>query len=724
MEAKIIIIGMSPRLPYLKNEITDLFSISFVYEDNVIKIEDLENYINSQRPIFIPISNNCKNQINFYLMRNTTNIIGLGEIPLVNTVKWFNITEYNKKINSNYAKVKIIEDMNTNNIIKEKDLSTSSSNNESLFQEIINSNNIKFKFSIEIINYNGYNNNKINMTQKSTSLKGSPDSYSNSISNTCSNSKTPKTIKNINLSPKSNNILLKNKSSCFKKIDIYSKNKSNNSTLFSSINNKLLRNQTEKKLINKYEKKEKIFSFNDYYDINNNKTETGAISPSEISKKNLLNLTNVKKDSNKYNIFNKKKQIINTIEQFSNIENRNNSSQLLNEINFPKIFISNKKIKNKPSKKVKIKSNNLNKDYFEKQINKNEKIKLNEENINNNSFKKIEDVIIDQNFKNKIKNDEFLGLTSNNSSILSLSSYSTKNKFYEIKNNNENNNFIFDLNKEIDDFVLANFNDEKNRFFNLYNFEYIKKIKKNSLFLEFLSFTHKVIEFEKDYQKYYKVLCHNFINFKHYLELFQFLNLNYIKKKNKLEYIKRSFMEKKAKNNIIYPGFEIFKNSNKNLIKNIEIPFWNQLLYKDLSFNNINRNNRRKNELIKIFLDICKSNQKYFNSLSKKCYNDIKNNYLKEQNTQLLKSCDKQYYSPSKKRLLIHNTSSSQIQKFSTKNNFYTMSPNLNENIMKTPKGNIISKKSGNFKKEGLIKEKDKISSFFNHKNNSKKFKK
>ena len=723
MEVKIIILGMSPRIPYLKHEITDTFSISFVYEDKIIKIEDLESYINKQKFISILISNNIKNQMNFYLIRNSTNIIGFGELPLVNTVKWFNLTEYNnKKINSNNTNPKIIEDMNINTLNKEKDPSTSSSNNETKYQEIINSNNIKFKFSIEIINYNDFNNSKTNMSQKSTSIKGSGDSNSNSISNTCSNAKTPKTLKNINLLPKSNNILLKNNNSCFRKIDIYSKNKSNNSTLFSSINNKLLRNQTEKKLINKYEKKEKIFSFNDYYDMNNNKTENEAISPSEASKKKLLNLTNVKKDNKKYNLLNKRKQIIKTIEQFSNIDNRNNSSKLLNELNFPKTLISDKKLKNKSSKKIK--NNNLNKNIFEKQIYKNEKLKLSEENINNNSFKRIEDVIIDQNFKNKIKNDEFLGITSNNSSIISSSCYSTKNKFYESMNKNEENNFIYDYNKEINDIILINFNNKKNEVFNLYNFENIKKIKKNSLFLEIHSFIYKVIEFENHYQKNYKELYNNFINFKHYLDLFKFLILNYTKKKSKLEYIKSSFILKKEKNDIIYSGFEYFKDSNKNVIKNNEIPFWNELLNNNLLANYLIRNNRTKIELIKIFLEVCKKNQKYFNALSKKCYNDIKNKYLTAQSNQLVKSFDKQYNSPTKNKKLIHITSSSQIHKFSTKNNFYITSPNPNEIGMKTPKSNIFSKKSGNFKKEGLIMEKNKISSFFHNKTNSKKFKK
>ena len=69
---------MSPRIPYLKHEITDTFFFFFIYEDKIIKIEDLESYINKQKFISILISNNIKNQMNFYLIRNSTNIIGFG----------------------------------------------------------------------------------------------------------------------------------------------------------------------------------------------------------------------------------------------------------------------------------------------------------------------------------------------------------------------------------------------------------------------------------------------------------------------------------------------------------------------------------------------------------------------------------------------------------------------------------------------------------------------
>ena len=735
MEAKIVILGMSPRIPYLKNELTDCLSISFLYEDNIIKIEDLENYLNTKEPINISLTNNL-DQIHFYLIRNGTHIIGFGEIPLINSIKWFNLIEFdNKKVNNNRLSSKILEEININNSNIQKTPSAYSSKNISIFQEIINSNNIKFKFSVEIINYNENTYSKINNLQKSISLKGEQDSNSNSISNTCTNSKTPKIMKNSsnNLLPKNNNTLLKNNNNYFKKIDIYSKNKNNNTALFSSINNRLLRNQTEKKLIQKNDTRGKILSFNDYYNINyKNNTEIGPTSPTDLTKINILNLTNFKKDNN--NNKNKRKKIINAIEHFPNIDNINinNSSKLLNDLNTKKNnILSNKKNKTKSKKKLNIKNKDLTRN-FEKQNTKytrntlKEKLTLNEENkkINNNSFKKIEDVIIDQNFKNEIKKDELLGISSNNSSIIS-SFYSTKNNiFYNNTNPNQQNNFILD--KDNDEIINANFIGNKNELFNVYNSEKIKLIKNDLLLDNLYSFIKKTIELENDYQNKYKELYCNYIKYKKFLELFQFLFLYISKKKKKLEYIELSSSEKKENNNIINQGFEYFKNSRKKIINYTEIPFWNQILYNNNTpFNNLNnnKNNRLKNNLTKIFLDICQKNQNNFNSLFKKCYNDIKNKYLQMQiqNNQLVKSNNKQYYSPTKDKNLSHNSSSLKIKNVSIKNNFYEMTPN--ENYMKTPNNKFNSKKSGDFKKEGLIMGKNKISSFFNN-NNSKKGKK
>ena len=91
MEAKITIIEISPRLPYLKTVITDSFSISFLYDDNIIKIEDLESYLSKSEPPYISLPNISQSYIYFYLLKNGKYIMGIGEIPLVNSVKWYNL---------------------------------------------------------------------------------------------------------------------------------------------------------------------------------------------------------------------------------------------------------------------------------------------------------------------------------------------------------------------------------------------------------------------------------------------------------------------------------------------------------------------------------------------------------------------------------------------------------------------------------------------------------
>ena len=446
-------------------------------------------------------------------------------------------------------------------------------------------------------------------------------------------------------------------------------------------------------------KKRKIFSFNDYYDVNfNNNTDMGIENVSKKDKENILNFT-ICKNNYTQNIFNKRKKNP-TIEQFSNID-FNNSSHLLSDLTIHKSnYGTNKKCKYKSNKKLSIKNKNL----FDKTVKKFpvSKPKLQEEkNLNNTSFKKIEDVIIDQNFKNEIKKDELLGFTSNNSSMISSFSSTKNNYFYT----NENLN---DINNERDEILVIYFNDKKKEFFQKYNIDSIKLIQNNSLFLEYHSFIYKIMELGNDYQNKYKELYLNLIQYKNIIDLFQFLYLIILKKKNKLEYIKSSLLSKDNKNKLIKLGLASFNSSRQKIISDNEIPFWESIVSKNnIQNNNINTNNRKKNELIKIFLNICPKNEKYFNSLSKKCYNDIKFKYIKEQNNNLIKSYDIKYKSPSKTKKLNHNNSNLQIKNISTQNNFFSISPKNIENNMKTPKNKYISKKSNNIVN-------NKISSFKN----------
>ena len=709
MEVKIIFLEISPRIPYLKTNITDFFTISFLQNNSFVKVDDLENYLNKKEPIIIPIMNISQKEIHFYLIKNGINIIGIGEIPLINTTKWFNLKEFTTSKKDYGEKHSTI------------------TNKDEISQSIINSYNVKLKLSVNIIRNNIENSsNNINSLLNTISKDIITDSNSNSISNTCSNSKIPPINKSKDvLLTKNNNILLKNKNANYKKIEMYKKNNSNNCTLFSSINNNLLRNQTEKKLTNitNSEKKPRIFSFNNYYDINNNCKEKDNFPTEKSSFKNMLSLAINKKETKDINkdISIKRKKILKTIEKLSNITNVNDSFKIKRQCTSPKNdILSYKNSKNNSKAKTIIRNidswkknlfwtQNEKKEKEKEQEKKNIEKKLMQENLNNNSFKKIEDVIIDQNFKNEIKNDEFLASTNNNNnSLISSFCSSTYNYFYETAN--EDNQILFDSSEQIDDILVNEFNDKKNELIKGYTLNYFGSIKNNLLFRELQRFIYNIIELENQYQKQYKDLYNNSIKNKESINMFKLLYLQTIKKKNKLNYVKTSSSLRDIKKELINPSFKLFNNSRIKLISDSQIPFWNNLMFieNENRQNNISKENGKKIMLVQIFLNICQKKNKYFNSLSKKCYNDIKSKYCKEKENRVIKTYYTRYCSPSKINQINQNDSSFNMKKYSTKNYFYP-----SENT-KNSKNKIKKIKNINLKKEGLVIEGNKTSSLFN----------
>ena len=707
MEVKIIFHEISPRLPYLKTNITDFFTISFLQNNSFVKIDDLENYLNKTEPIILPIMNISQKEIHFYLIKNGINIIGMGEIPLINATKWFDLKEFSANKKNSEEKLSTI------------------SNNDDISQQIINSYNIKLKLSVNIIrNNNEDSNNNLNSLLNTISKEVIADSNSNSISNTCSNSKIPPINKSKDvLLTKKNNILLKSKNKKYKKIEMYKKNNSNNCTLFSSINNNLLRNQTEKKFTNitGSEKKTRIFSFNNYYDNSNNYKEKDNFPTEKSSYTNMLSLANNKKETKDINndISIKRKKILKTIKKLSNISNITDSFKIKRQCTSPKNdILSYKKHSNNSKAKTIIRNiDSWKKNLFWTQNEKQEKEKekeniekkIKQENLNNNSFKKIEDVIIDQNFKNEIKNDEFLASTNNNNnSLISSFCSSTYNYFYETAN--EDNHILFNSSDQIDDILVNEFNDKKNELLKEYTLNFIGSVKSDLLFSELQKFIYKIIELENEYQKRYKDLYNNSIKNKEYINLFKLLYLQTIKKKNKLNYVNTSSSLRDNKIELINPSFKLFNNSRINLISNSQIPFWNNLMFIENENNQtyIPKENGKKIMLVQIFLNICQKNNKYFNSLSKKCYNDIKSKYCKEKENKVIKTYYTRYCSPTKNNQINQNDSSLNMKKYSTKNYFY---PSEN---MKNSKNKIKSYKNSNFKKEGLVIEGYKTSSLFN----------
>ena len=709
MEVKIIFHEISPRLPYLKTNITDFFTISFLQNNSFVKIDDLENYLNKTEPIILPIMNISQKEIHFYLIKNGINIIGMGEIPLINATKWFDLKEFSANKKNSEEKLSTI------------------SNNDDISQQIINSYNIKLKLSVNIIrNNNEDSNNNLNSLLNTISKEVIADSNSNSnsISNTCSNSKIPPINKSKDvLLTKKNNILLKSKNKKYKKIEMYKKNNSNNCTLFSSINNNLLRNQTEKKFTNitSSEKKTRIFSFNNYYDNSNNYKEKDNFPTEKSSYTNMLSLANNKKETKDINndISIKRKKILKTIKKLSNISNITDSFKIKRQCTSPKNdILSYKKYSNNSKAKTIIRNiDSWKKNLFWTQNEKQEKEKekeniekkIKQENLNNNSFKKIEDVIIDQNFKNEIKNDEFLASTNNNNnSLISSFCSSTYNYFYETAN--EDNHILFNSSDQIDDILVNEFNDKKNELLKEYTLNFIGSVKSDLLFSELQKFIYKIIELENEYQKRYKDLYNNSIKNKEFINLFKLLYLQTIKKKNKLNYVNTSSSLRDNKIELINPSFKLFNNSRINLISNSQIPFWNNLMFIENENNQtyIPKENGKKIMLVQIFLNICQKNNKYFNSLSKKCYNDIKSKYCKEKENKVIKTYYTRYCSPTKFNQINQNDSSLNMKKYSTKNYFY---PSEN---MKNSKNKIKSYKNSNFKKEGLVIEGYKTSSLFN----------
>jgi len=94
MEIQISILEISPRLKYLKVEPFDAYSIVFIGDNIIKKVYDLEKAILNKELIVLQLKEYNPNQlINFILIRNKINIVGLGELNIINQIKWFSIKE-------------------------------------------------------------------------------------------------------------------------------------------------------------------------------------------------------------------------------------------------------------------------------------------------------------------------------------------------------------------------------------------------------------------------------------------------------------------------------------------------------------------------------------------------------------------------------------------------------------------------------------------------------
>ena len=92
MELKIKILEISPNIKTLKVRQTDILSLSFLAENIVIKIDNIEKSISNKDEILLILREYSPNEkIHFNLIRNDAIIIGTGKFTPTSGTKWYKI---------------------------------------------------------------------------------------------------------------------------------------------------------------------------------------------------------------------------------------------------------------------------------------------------------------------------------------------------------------------------------------------------------------------------------------------------------------------------------------------------------------------------------------------------------------------------------------------------------------------------------------------------------
>ena len=409
-----MIIEVSPKLKIFKNSSKDIISISFVSDNYSVKLENVEKAIVNNDKIIINIKE-FKNKtpitpIKCSLIKNNNNIIAMGEFVPTEGVKWYKLNE----VKNNMSKESLITSSTSNGNIKYN-------SNFSINKKNHNLSDVNHSYGSEpLINFGSKNNMNTSLTSNYINIK-----FSITFGN-----KAIYSSKNL------------------------TKNNYKEQSPISSKDDDIL-----------FDKDRDIFNDDDF-----------TITESDISKINPKQkfLTSSKKSSKKIKFKSGKqsKKIIkfnisqSPIEDEPDIDIMNENLTIRNTLSNNKAISPIRKPINKLNKKylnddIKMKTSigfNKRKNIFDKNLldnkykNKNSKEiprKLNScENI-------IEDEILDQNFKNYLKNDEILKPNiSRNNSCNSLSQNNNK-EFIDI--NNQNNNF------NIPNTVRCNNNEEKDK---------------------------------------------------------------------------------------------------------------------------------------------------------------------------------------------------------------------------------------------------------------------
>lgn len=622
MNVKIEFLEISPRIKYLKTNPSEIISISLHSGKNVSKIYDLEKAIKEQQKTNLTIHPN--NIIKLSLIKNNSNIMGMAEFSPSNEIKWLNIKEY-KNISSNENLLTISsQKMKSENIYRKSKEENAYDKNSNYYTTIKN---------------NTIENNSSLKKYNTKSIINFPDACINN------NIKIKISMKVINKTNKK----------------ISKKNSLHSPSVLSRGSSQIILNLPEHNhTINRQTKNKNISMSNISEKINQN---VNIITDNSLRlKKKLKNAKSTSAIKLSINhIINNNKLSLNSIYTTINSNNKNKLKK-------------NNEDKSLMDQKQKTQYNfNPKKSYLNEE---NEKNNIINSNYYNNTItfdtnnKKIEDLIIDNNFKNKLKSDEII---NPNNSILKtayqksintinpinreilheIPSFGNTNTFNKEQNSYQSktrkasssinvpddkydfilfngitkmNNYkdiilsSFLVSVEDNEFV-KNFETIKNDVIKYYTKDYLNSINDDMLSLELKIIIEKILHLKFEYQKQNKFLFYNFINYKNNIKSIQKNHIDIMKKNNILQTKKINNLFINNNINIINIGNKQYLSSEKSIIDKNEIDIWNNSLKKKEATDN---EDIKKNKFIDLFLFICEKNINCLNSLTKRYYFEIK----------------------------------------------------------------------------------------------------
>jgi len=415
MDAEILILEVSPKLKHLKSHLTDIISICFITDSYSIKKEDIEKSIGNKEKIIIPLKEPKNKIIRCTIIRNN-NIIGKGEFTPVEGLKWYTL---NDTKNSTSIESLITASTSNTNIKSGENLKSKKNN--------MNSNVFSNCHDLTNTSYNNYVNNYF--SSKNILNKGNNSIISSIIKIKLSIKLLYKQVKNS--ANMNHNDIIKN----------------NNYTKEHTIN-------SSKEDDFFFNKKDDVFLEDDLTIVNTEINKT-------TNRKRKLNTTNSKRHYKNYSkhsfpsriLFSKNKININKNQLIFSPNNNNLNNNNLMSCKTIANSVNNSKAMSPKIPKLKNSIINtkrlLDEDKRTKTSNGFYVVQKEEEKENEqgkiNTYENIEDEIVDQNYKEHLKNDEILKVNiSRNNSYYSFTQNNTYNN-----NNKTNSNIKEDLNKNL-----------------------------------------------------------------------------------------------------------------------------------------------------------------------------------------------------------------------------------------------------------------------------------